>query len=105
MTKEQIDDLTRIYGEAEIIQVDQTINRAEDILAIDADVYAVVLPIDIIAELKKQTEKDVIRPVSSRVKSDVTKINPANGLMESEYIFRHEGWQRINRIEIDTEIL
>ena len=52
MTIEQLDDLKRIYGEISITKVDKTIADVKEIEKYkDYDVIAVVLPINIIAEL------------------------------------------------------
>lgn len=105
MTEEQINDLNRIYGDNEIIQMDETVKNVEQILSYNSDVYAVVLPIDFIADLCSNTSKDVIRPISKRVKTNGEIINPATGKMETEYIYKHEGWQKIKQIKIETEML
>ena len=105
MTEEQKTDLIKIYGEAEIIQHDSTVTDISEIMSFDADVFAVVLPIDLIAVLKKNTSAEVIQPVSGRVKTDRSVINNATGRAETEYIYKHLYWQRINKCEIETERL
>ena len=105
MTEEQKADLLRIYGEIELVQHDDTVSDISAIISFAADVYAVVLPIDLIAELKKNTSAEVIQPVSGREKTDRSMINNATGKAETEYIYKHLYWQRINKCEIETERL
>lgn len=101
LTDEQLNDLKRIYGEFELETLDETITNIDHILLHDADVYAVVLPIDLIAELKNKTNKEIIRPVSERVK--ISNEKNTNG--ETEYKFKHKAWQRIVKAEIIVENL
>jgi len=105
MTDEQKKELLNFYKDAEIIQLDETISDVNKIISYHADVYAVVLPVDLIAELKHKTDAEIIRPVSERVKTDIQRINPATNKYESEYIFKHIGWQKIVKAEIKTEFL
>lgn len=105
MTSDQMADLERIYGVFELIQYDETLTDITTLLEYDVDVYAVVLPIDLIALLRKSTSSDVIQPVSGRVKTDRLIINNATGEYENEYLYRHLYWQLITKCEIETERL
>ena len=105
MTFEQKADLERIYGAFELIQHDETLTDITPLLKYNVDVYAVVLPIDLIALLKKSTDADIIQPVSGRVKTDRSIINSATGKYENEYIYKHLYWQLIKKCEIETERL
>lgn len=105
MTKEQFDDLERIYGEVEIIQYDKTVENVKDILRNDVDVYAVVLPINLISDLRKNTTAEIIQSVSGRVSTGKTVISKASGKYESEYVFQHLYWQKIKNFDIETERL
>ena len=105
MTKEQSDDLERIYGEVEIIQYDKTVENVKDILRNDVDVYAVVLPINLISDLRKNTTAEIIQSVSGRVSTGKTIISKASGKYESEYVFQHLYWQKIKNFDIETERL
>lgn len=105
MTSEQQADLERIYGAVELIQHDETLNDITPLLEYDVDVYAVVLPIDLIALLKKNTAADIIQPVSGRAKTDRRIINSATGKCENEYVYKHLYWQLIKKCEIETERL
>lgn len=105
MTDDQKNDLLSKFGEVTIIQHDSTVNDINDILRYESDVYAVVLSLDLIAKLKKVTSCDIIQPVSGRVATGGKIWNKATGGYESEYIYKHLFWQRIVRIELETERL
>ena len=62
---------------------------------------------EMIAELQKilAPEKEVIVPVSARVKTGRTVYNKASDTQETEYIYKHLHWKKIISIEIKTEIL
>ncbi len=105
MTPEQKTDLERIYGDFRLIQHDATLTDVSDLLEYDADIYAVVLPIDLIALLKSHTSADIIQPVSGRVKTDRLILNNATGKYENEYLYKHLYWQLIKKCEIEKERL
>lgn len=107
MTSEQIADLESVYGDIHTEILDSTIEDVKKIAETDADVYAVVLPAEMIAELQKilAPEKEIIVPVSARVKTGRTVYNKASDTQETEYIYRHLHWKKIISIEIKTEIL
>ncbi len=106
MTDAQWNDLYRIYGEFTLTQLDQTVETTDTILAFNADVYAVVLPLQLLADLKRRTNAEIIQPVSGRVKAESSQYhNQASGALETEYIFQHLYWQKITRLELETEIL
>ena len=105
MTEEQLSDLERIYGDIELIQYDETITDVKKLLAYNADIYAVVLPLNLVALLRSETDEEIIQPVSGREQSDSQIFNQAMGKMESEYIYRHLYWQKIIKVEIITERL
>lgn len=105
MTDEQINDLQRIYQEFEIIQYDKTVTDVNAILKFDADVYAVVLPLNLISELLASTSSEVIQPVSGRVDTGEKILNKASSQLESEYVYKHLYWQKIIECKITTERL
>jgi hypothetical protein len=105
MTQQQQQQLYQIYGDIRIRTLDQTVTDIAAILACPADVYAVVLPLGLLAALRQETEKEIIQPVSGRIPTGGTHINPASGSEEQEYAFEHLYWQRILRLELETEIL
>lgn len=109
MTQEQIDDLTRIYGEIEVKTLDQSVSGWEDVVkaGADCDVLAVVLPPAILADLTdpRHNSKPVIKSKAIRIATGNTVFNPATGKNESEYKYKHGGWERVIKIEIVTEAL
>ena len=108
MTKLQIEDLKRIYGEFELKKMDTTVNNVSEIIEAGADceILAVVLPPNLLAELvnPRINEKPVIRSISDRVYSG-EYVNPDTGKLETKYNFVHKCWERIVKIEIVTEKL
>lgn len=108
MTKLQIEDLKRIYGEFELKKMDTTVNNVSEIIEAGADceILAVVLPPNLLAELvnPRINEKPVIRSISDRVYSG-EYINPDTGKLETKYNFVHKSWEKILKIEIVTEKL
>ena len=48
-------------------------------------------------------KSDLIEPFSGRVKTGRMIVNPATGCGEPEYTFDHLCWQRIIRLELETE--
>lgn len=108
MTKEQMADLKRIYGDVEVEKLDKTIKTADDILdtADGFDVLAVVLPIDLIAELFAKTDKEIITAKSERVRcTNETVFNPATNKEEPQFKFVHRGWSRYKTVKIEMEQL
>lgn len=105
MTPRQSAQLTEIYGEVTVQQLDSTISDVSSILSHPADVYAVVLPLSLLHALRQSTDKDIIQSVSGRIPTGKTSVNPATGLEEQEYIYDHLYWQRVVRLELETEIL
>jgi hypothetical protein len=103
MTDSQLNDLNRIYGKSNIIQYDKTVTDINDILAFNADVYAVVLPMNLISELLENTSAEVIQPVSGRVNTGEKTMNKASAQLESEYVYTHLYWQKIIECKITTE--
>lgn len=105
MTNEQLNDLQRIYKNFEIIQYDKTVADVNDILKFNADVYAVVLPLNLISELLAATSSEIIQPVSGRVETGEKILNKASSQLESEYVYKHVYWQKIIECKITTERL
>jgi len=109
MTKGQVDDLRRIYGEFELVKFDQTVSNIKEILEAgkECDILAVVLPPALLADLvnPRNNERPVIRAVANRVETGNEVLNPATGKKELEYKFVHVAWERVLKIEIITEKL
>lgn len=105
MTEDQIADLRRIYGDDIVIEKhDITATSYKDVIEAskEADVMAVVLPPNIIADLvnPRNNEKPVIRAISNREKTGNLVVNSATGKKEAEYRFVHGGWEQVEKIEI-----
>ena len=66
---------------------------------------AVVLPLGLLAALRQRTKKEIIQSVSGRIPTGNSILNPASGIAEQEYLFDHLHWQRIRRLELETDIL
>lgn len=110
MTKEQLTDLRRIFGNnIEIKHHTETIASWKDVVEIgtDCDIFAVVLPPSILADLVNQrnNSKPVIRAIANRIETGNMIVNPATGKEEKEFKFVHAGWERIVKIEVVTEKL
>lgn len=87
MTNDQIDDLKRIYGDIEIHYVNKSVSSYKDVVDIgkDDDIFAVVLPPAILADL----------------------VNPKNNSKPviTEYRFKRGGWEHVKKIKVVTEML
>lgn len=109
MTREQILDLVRIFGDVEIKRFTDSVKSWRDVVEAgsDCDVLAVVLPPAILADLvnPRNNGKPVIRAIANRVATGNTIVNPATGKEEAEYKFEHAGWEKVVKIEIITEKL
>jgi hypothetical protein len=103
MTKEQVDDLHEIYGDIEIKRYQQTIKNYREVIKLgaDCDVFAVVLPIAIIADLVSNVNKPVIRAKTTRVPTGCVYVN-GYGNEEMEYRFQHNGWEQVKNIQVET---
>lgn len=98
MTSEQYNDLERIYGKVKITQYDKTVTDIKEIPRNNVDVYAVVLPVNLISDLRKNTESEIIQSVSGRIFTGKTTADK-----KSEYVFKHLYWQKIIKFDIETE--
>lgn len=109
LTKAQLTDLKRIYGEIEVKTFNQSVSGWKDVVeaGADCDVLAVVLPPAILADLTnpRNNQKPVIRAKANRVPTGKTITNPATGKEETEYRFEHAGWERVVKIEVVVEAL
>lgn len=109
MTLNQITDLERIYGSIEIHNVNETVSSYKDVVDIgkDDDIFAVVLPPTILADLvnPKNNSKPVIREIANKVPTGETVINPATNKPETEYKVEYVGWEQVKKIEVVTEWL
>ena len=105
MTTDQYSSLTKIYDNPKIVRAENNITDVDELLSYDPDVFAVVLPTDTLAELVSRTTKDVIRPVTKKVRPDGTVIPPEKEAEETEYTLKNFGWEKVLKIEIKTKML
>lgn len=70
----------------------------------DCDVLAVVLPPSMLADLTnpRNNRKPVIRAVAKRVPTGKKVIDPATQQEEDEFMFQHEFWEKVEKIEVVT---
>lgn len=110
MTDSQMDDLKRIFkvhGKEPIIkQVSESASSWKDVVEAgkDCDVLAVVLPPSMLADLTnpRNNRKPVIRAVAKRVPTGNKVLNPATQKEEEEFMFQHEFWEKVEKIEVVT---
>jgi hypothetical protein len=109
MTDQQIASLKQIYGDFEIITANKTFLDANEIInfAHNVDVYAAVLPTEILISLFKTipTDKDLIIPCSKRLPTGNKIFNPATNEHEQEYMFAHDRWKKVIYAEFETQDL
>jgi len=109
MTGEQLKDLNNVCQErVNIIQVNKSFRNADEIIGVikeeekthgRVDILAVVLPIELVAELLSKVSIPVIFAKNDRI---LVK-NPDGG--EDKVQFRHAGWFQYKKIEIEVERL
>lgn len=108
MTTTQLADLERIMGDTVELEIwPDTVQAVEELLPLldRADAAAVVLPVELLAQLWKLADgKPILQAVSERVPTGrVRQLD--NGSCEPEFSFVHKGWQQILRIEVETQML
>ena len=108
MTKEQIEDLKRIYGaEIEINQIDKSISKISEIEVQikEADIICAVLPIELLQSLLNIADnRPVLVGKNERVATGkMTQMS--DGKLEKEYVFKHGGWKQMISIKIETKDL
>lgn len=109
MTEGQTTDLKRIYGDdIEINHISSQVTTAQEVVELgkECDVLAVVLPMPILSDLvnPKINSKPVLRARSKRVAIG-KELNLANNQMEQKYMFQHDGWEQVIKVEVVTELL
>jgi hypothetical protein len=114
LLNDQLADLYRIYGkDVKIVQNESSVSSAKEILAcaesINANVIAVVLPLNLMSDMVNPrinvNNIPVIRSVVDRSLSDEQVVNPNTGTLEYATIIKHNHWERIVKIETVTEVL
>lgn len=108
MTGSQFADLQRIMQEkTTLIVYDQTVEKVEELLPLllKVDAVAVVLPLELLAELFGHTKgKMLLQAVSAR-KATGKMITLPDGRQEQEFAFVHTGWKQICKLELETKLL
>ena len=109
LTNDQLADLKRIFGEVAINHVSANAADVNDIIEAgkEDDVLAVVLPPALLAQLTNPriNTKPVIRAIANREPTGKKIINPATGREEDEFMFVHDGWERVLKVEVVSERL
>ncbi len=108
MTKEQTEDLERILGDTfETHMINKTLNSISQLTEEDlaVDTIAAVLPTHLLADLRQRAgEIPVIQAVSKRAKSGkMTTLS--DGSEMDEFIFVHDRWEQIIRLDLELKIL
>lgn len=108
MTTEQTADLERILGDTfSVKMINQTLKSISPELEqeMDVDIIAAVLPTPLLAELRQKAgEIPLIQSVSQRVKSG-KKVILSDGTEMDEFIFVHERWEQIVRLDLELKTL
>lgn len=108
MTKEQVNDLKRIFNDdIEVIPYKDTVKSVYELKEpiADVDIIAAVLPIGLMGELLTIAgDKPVLNSVSERRITGKTIIS-ANGTEEPEVEFVHMKWQQMLKVKIITKDL
>ncbi|MBQ8749664.1 MAG: hypothetical protein IJZ29_04290 [Clostridia bacterium] len=96
MTEEQIGSLKEKYGEVEVVQHDEQVNSASEILPLinEVDILAVVLPIDMVGNLLKLTDKPIIYAKNGR-----------EFTADGKVAFSFNGWHQYLKVDIETKPL
>lgn len=108
MDRAQREDLERIMGGP--VRLLPWRDTVRDVLELapalaEADAAAVVLPLDLLAQLLPLAEeKPVLQAVSARKATGRTLLTP-DGKAEPEFAYLHRGWRRVRRLELVTEEL
>ena len=109
LSEDQLTDLRRIYGDVEIVKFQDTVESARQLVEVgkDCDVFAVVLPPALLADLTnpRTNTKPVIRSVMERKPTGRMVTNPVTGKEEAEMAMYFVAWERVIRVEIVTERL
>lgn len=108
MTAEQKADLDRIMGgEARLLPWKETVRDIQALTPLlrQADAVAAVLPLELLSQLLELSEgKPVLRAVCDREMTGRTILTP-DGRQELDVHYVHRCWQRLLRVEVETEDL
>ena len=108
MTAAQKADLDRVMGsETRLLPWAKSVDRLEELVPLlqEADAAAAVLPLELLAKLLELAgEKPVLQAVCERILTGRTVSLP-DGRQEPEVRYTHRCWQRLRRVEVETEQL
>ena len=108
MTGEQFADLERVLNApVELVAWRETVQDVSELLPAlaDADAVAVVLPVELLAQLMPfAAGKPVLQAVSGREATGRLTAT-SDGRLEPEFAFVHNGWRQILRLELETRLL
>ena len=108
MTGAQLADLERIMGgPVRLLPWRDTVRDVSALVPTveQADAVAAVLPPELMARLLRLAEgKPVLQAVSRRLPTGRTRATPQGG-QEPEFVFVHDCWQQVLRLEIETKVL
>lgn len=95
MTEQQRKDLVRIFGDITIHKINKTIKSVDE-LPLDFDVFAVVMTVELQAQLLKKLrdKQKLIVAKSQRVRNQ-----------DGKFEFVHAGWTWIKKLELETATL
>lgn len=106
LNNEQLSDLIRVYGDVEIVNFKDTVKSAKQLVEVgeDCEVFAVVLPPDLLADLINPSinQKPVIRSVMERVPTGTMIVNPVTGKEEMEMAMHFVAWEQVDEFRIVT---
>ena len=109
LNNEQLSDLERIYGDVEIVNFQDTVKSAEQLVEVgeDCEVFAVVLPPALLEDLisPRINQKLVIRSVMERVPTGTMIVNPVTGKEEMEMAMHFVAWEQVDELRIVTHRL
>lgn len=109
LNNEQLSDLERIYGDVEIVNFQDNVKSAEQLVEVgeDCEVFAVVLPPALLADLisPRINHKPVIRSVMERVPTGTMIVNPVTGKEEMEMAMHFVAWEQVDELRIVTHRL
>ena len=101
LNNEQLSDLIRVYGDVEIVNFQDTVKSAKQLVEVgeDCEVFAVVLPPDLLADL---INPSINRSVMERVPTGTMIVNPVTGKEEMEMAMHFVAWEQVDEFRIVT---
>ena len=108
MTADQFSDLERVMGDkVHLLVFDDTVQDVSVLAPLlqQADAAAVVMPLPLLAQMRRLTgDKPLLCAVSGRKPTGRMR-QLDDGRQEKEFAFVHMGWEQIVRLELETKML